>query len=195
MLLESATALFAQRGYDGTSVKAITSRAGANLGAVTYHFGGKENLYHEVLRAIAEPLLREVRAAAEGPGESADQIERVVRAVFDYLSRNRELPALMMHELTLERPLPRPVRHVIVGVFETLIGLVKSGQRARSIVPGDPALLVVSVAAQPLYAYWARRPLRVALGRDLHEAKTRGQLVEHVVSFIRRGLAPTGRAR
>lgn len=195
LLLESALSLFARCGYDGTSVKAITARAGANQGAVTYHFGGKENLYHEVLRRAGEPLLREVRKAAVSPGDSGERIERVVRAVFAYLAQNQELPALMMHELTLERPIPRPIRHVVGGVFETLVSLVKAGQRAGTIVFGDPVLIVVSIAAQPLYAHWARRPLRAALGRDLHDEKTRARLVEHVVAFIRRGLTPTGRAK
>ena len=44
-ILEAARELFAERGYDGASIRAITARAGVNLGAVTYHFGTKERLY------------------------------------------------------------------------------------------------------------------------------------------------------
>jgi AcrR family transcriptional regulator len=44
-LLDAATRLFAQRGYDGTSVRDIAEAAGVNLAMVSYHFSGKEGLY------------------------------------------------------------------------------------------------------------------------------------------------------
>jgi len=50
-LIEAATAVFADKGYDGGSVRLITQKAKANQAAINYHFGGKEGLYREVLRA------------------------------------------------------------------------------------------------------------------------------------------------
>jgi AcrR family transcriptional regulator len=44
-LLDAATRLFAQRGFDGTSVREIADEAGVNLAMVSYHFSGKEGLY------------------------------------------------------------------------------------------------------------------------------------------------------
>lgn len=50
-LIEAATDVFAEHGYERGSVRLITGAAAANQAAVTYHFGGKENLYREVLRS------------------------------------------------------------------------------------------------------------------------------------------------
>jgi AcrR family transcriptional regulator len=50
-LIEAATNIFAEHGYERGSVRLITSAAGANQAAITYHFGGKDGLYREVLRA------------------------------------------------------------------------------------------------------------------------------------------------
>lgn len=55
-LIEAATFVFAEHGYEAGSIREITSRAPANQGAVTYHFGGKEGLYREVLAASVEAL-------------------------------------------------------------------------------------------------------------------------------------------
>ncbi len=44
-LLDAATRLFAQRGFDGTSVREIAEAAHVNLAMVSYHFSGKEGLY------------------------------------------------------------------------------------------------------------------------------------------------------
>lgn len=49
-VLDAAAALFAERGFHGTTARDIAQRAGVNLAAGHYHFGSKESLYLEVMR-------------------------------------------------------------------------------------------------------------------------------------------------
>lgn len=49
-ILGAAETLFAQRGFDGASLRQLTSSAGVNLAAVNYHFGSKEKLVEEIFR-------------------------------------------------------------------------------------------------------------------------------------------------
>lgn len=49
-ILDAAERLFMAHGYEGTSMRQITSEAGVNLAAVNYHFGSKESLMQEVFR-------------------------------------------------------------------------------------------------------------------------------------------------
>lgn len=49
-ILDAAEVLFMEHGFDGTSMRMITGRAGVNLAAVNYHFGSKEALMQEVFR-------------------------------------------------------------------------------------------------------------------------------------------------
>ncbi len=55
-LLDAAERLFAEHGFRGTSIRAITDLAGANLAAVGYHFGSKAGLLVEVVRRVIEPI-------------------------------------------------------------------------------------------------------------------------------------------
>ncbi len=48
-ILTAATLLFAQKGFSGVSVKEMAEAAGVNIASISYHFGGKEKLYIEVL--------------------------------------------------------------------------------------------------------------------------------------------------
>jgi AcrR family transcriptional regulator len=57
-ILKAAIALFAERGYDATSIRAIVSKARVNQAAVSYHFKGKEGLYGEVLKLAFDGYLR-----------------------------------------------------------------------------------------------------------------------------------------
>jgi AcrR family transcriptional regulator len=62
-ILDAAERLFAEHGFRGTSVRAITDLAGANLAAVGYHFGSKAELLAAVVRRVIEPII-----AAQGAG-------------------------------------------------------------------------------------------------------------------------------
>ncbi len=55
-ILIAAESLFADQGYDGTTLRQITRRAKVNLAAVNYHHGDKESLYLEVLRRRIQPI-------------------------------------------------------------------------------------------------------------------------------------------
>ena len=56
-ILDAAERLFAERGFRGTSVRAITDLAGANLAAVGYRFGSKAELLAAVIRRVVEPII------------------------------------------------------------------------------------------------------------------------------------------
>jgi AcrR family transcriptional regulator len=60
-LLDAAEELFAEAGFNGTSVRQIVDSAAVNLGAIPYHFGTKENLFKEVVLRRAMPMREERR--------------------------------------------------------------------------------------------------------------------------------------
>lgn len=56
-ILRAAQKLFACRGFDGVTMRAIASEAGVNLASIVYYFENKEGLYLSVFRHYAEPLM------------------------------------------------------------------------------------------------------------------------------------------
>jgi AcrR family transcriptional regulator len=187
-LLAAARELFASDGYRGASVRAITRHAGANLGAVTYHFGSKEALYESAMASVAEPLRQHLASVASQPGTPLQRIELLVRAAFDHLAEHPELPSFMVQHLASQGPLPEAVARVLEGNHALFAGLIGEGQADGSIRPGDPRLMALSVAAQPIWLSVVRRFLEQALGVNQRDPATRSELVNSVVSFVRAGL-------
>ena len=58
-ILDVAEALFAERGFEATSLRAITAGAEVNLAAVNYHFGSKQELIRAVLERRVRPMNEE----------------------------------------------------------------------------------------------------------------------------------------
>ena len=193
-LRAAARRLFARRGYDGASIRAITGEAGANLGAVTYHFGSKKALYVAVLEEVLGPLAEGVAASAARPGDPLDRIEAVVRFFFEHLDRNPDMPQLILQEMAAGRPPPPPVQHILRSAVTALMGLVEEGQRSGAVRPGAPPLMALSTVAQPVHLTLVRRWAREIVGVDQDEPEARRRVVDHAAAFVRAGLAAGGEA-
>jgi AcrR family transcriptional regulator len=70
--MRAAERLFAESGYDGTSIRAIVAKAKVNQAAINYHFDGKDGLYREVLRVA-------FRALTEHQLEHAEELRSMSR--------------------------------------------------------------------------------------------------------------------
>lgn len=76
-IIQTAAAQFAEKGYNGVSIRDITQKAGVNLGAITYHFGGKEGLFTTIMSQKRKPLMRIMEQALHselGPREKLEYI-------------------------------------------------------------------------------------------------------------------------
>ncbi|MCB8822633.1 TetR/AcrR family transcriptional regulator [Microvirga rosea] len=123
-LVDAAVAVFAEKGYEGASVREITRKAQANQAAITYHFGGKEGLYREVLRAtfqafkafnLLEPEKLEAMEPQEAlrlfvrqqllPLNKREQLARFIRILnWEVLQRTDAFQELVVSENTSVLP-------------------------------------------------------------------------------------------
>jgi AcrR family transcriptional regulator len=195
-LLASARELFARKGYDGASIRAITRRARANLGSVTYHFGSKQALFNAVIASSIAPLRERVLRAAGREADPLERIDQVVAALFEHYAQSPELPRLILQVLATGRCPPPAAESWIREAVAVLSGLVRDGQREGSIRPGDPLLMAVSIVSQPFHFSLVRLPLREIVALDQDDPSTRARVVDHAARFVRGALAPTrGAAR
>lgn len=65
-LIEAGVRLFGLHGFEATATRALAVEAGVNLGAIPYHFGGKEGLYHAVAGHIVDVMLAQVGPSVAG---------------------------------------------------------------------------------------------------------------------------------
>ncbi|MDE3720583.1 TetR/AcrR family transcriptional regulator [Nocardiopsis sp. N85] len=86
-LLEIGRALFAERGFDATSVEEIAARAGVSKPVVYEHFGGKEGLYAVVVDQEMRALVGMVSEAL-GADSARNKIEKAALALLRYVEEN-----------------------------------------------------------------------------------------------------------
>jgi AcrR family transcriptional regulator len=82
-LLDAAERLLAERGFEGTSLRAVTQAAGTSVSAANYHFGSKEELLRATLLRRVEPMNRRRLACLDDLERAAGGAPLSVEAVLD----------------------------------------------------------------------------------------------------------------
>ena len=89
-LLDIGRELFAQRGFDATSVEEVAARADVSKPVVYEHFGGKEGLYGAVVDREMRALLESFTAALSVPGPPREMLESAAVVLLDYIEQETD---------------------------------------------------------------------------------------------------------
>src|SRR5690349_19972543 len=143
-LIEVAKSLFAERGYEGTSIEEIAQRANVSKPVVYEHFGGKERLYAVVVD-------REMSALVDGITNSLTRmtnnrsrlrIERVALALLTYIEERTDGFRILIHVSPAA---------ITSGTYVTLLN--DAVIQVSSILAGDFARRGLDPEMAPLYAH------------------------------------------
>jgi AcrR family transcriptional regulator len=97
-LLEAGTALFAERGYNGTFIREIVARAGVTKPVLYYYFKSKEGMFYTILDGASEQQGVILAEALEAPGMVLDRLIFLYRRIYEGLIENQNL-FKMIHNL------------------------------------------------------------------------------------------------
>lgn len=182
-LMAAATRLFAEQGYDRTSVQEIVEAAGVTKGALYHYFGSKDDLLHEIyarlLRLQQERL--DLLARSEAPVEQRlrDAAADVVVTTLDNLD-DAMIFFRSMHQLSPEKQ--KQVRAERRRYHERFRALVEEGQRGGVFHDATPADLVVDYHFGSVHhlSSWYSHGGRL----------TPQEVAEHLADLLMRALRP-----
>jgi AcrR family transcriptional regulator len=89
-LIEVSRRLFAEKGFEGTSVEEIAARAEVSKPVVYEHFGGKEGLYAVVVDREVGYLLAQIETALADAVRSRELVEQAALALLDYVEKHTD---------------------------------------------------------------------------------------------------------
>ncbi|GAA0689601.1 TetR/AcrR family transcriptional regulator [Kitasatospora atroaurantiaca] len=147
-LIETTQELLWERGYVGTSPKAIQQRAGVGQGSMYHHFTGKSDLAAAALSRSAQQLRAQAEQQLAGPGTAYERIAA-------YLLRDREVlrgcrigRMAQDPDVIAEAELRRPVEETFDWLCGRIAEIVAEGQADGEFATGpDPADIAAAVVA------------------------------------------------
>ncbi|MFJ8923151.1 TetR family transcriptional regulator C-terminal domain-containing protein [Streptomyces sp. NPDC102415] len=173
-LIEATQELLWERGYVGTSPKAIQQAAGAGQGSMYHHFAGKPDLALAAVSRTSAEMRETAGRLLDGPGSAYERISA-------YLLREREVlrgcpvgRLTMDPEVVASDALRAPVDETIGWLRERLAGILQEGLDAGEFAPGIvPRELAATVVATVQGGYVLARASGSA---DAFDSAVRGLL-------------------
>ena len=168
-LITVARGLFAERGFEGTSVEEIAAQAGVSKPVVYEHFGGKEGLYAVVVDREVRTLLDGIGGALTS-GTERELIEQAALALLDYIESHTDGFRILARDssvggtggsfATILGDIASQVEHILVGAFK------HRGLDAKT-APMYAQMLVGMVAATGQWWLGTRRPKKPEVAAHL----------------------------
>ncbi|MUT67861.1 TetR family transcriptional regulator [Paenibacillus sp. NEAU-GSW1] len=124
-ILLTAKKLFAEQGFDGTRVRQICEEASANVALVSYHFGGKENLFC----ALFENFFPNKEIASVDPNlDPLEGVKLIIREMTLFRTRDPELIRIIKQEITLNSQRTQILKKYIMPMWGMLRYWLEKGK-------------------------------------------------------------------
>jgi AcrR family transcriptional regulator len=144
-IVDVATPLFAERGYEGTSMNDVAERVGMRKASLFYHFATKDALYEAVLDRIVTQVGASLTAVYAGQGSLVERLEAAADATSRAFSERPFVARLLLREAMDWGPVIRgKLLGTVMTVLEGGAQFIALGQREGVFVAGDPKQLVLT---------------------------------------------------
>ncbi len=191
-ILEAAGEQFAERGFRGATVRTICERAGVNISAIKYHFGGKEELYSEVLKFWHEYAIRKYPPlfGVREDAASEEKLRAFIRSLlFRLLDKGKpawfgKLMAREMAEPTkafdrMVQEVMRPLTKLLGSIIQEIVG--------ESVSEKDILRCCTSIIGQCTY-YYNSRYMTQLFRHDVSAPEEIEKIADHIMYFSLKGL-------
>jgi TetR/AcrR family transcriptional regulator len=190
-ILDAAEKLFAQKGFDATSLNEVGTAAGVSRGTPGYFFGSKADLYQAVLdRSFAEAreAVRDGRARALASGRTPEAIlAGAVSDYFDFLAARPNFIRLIEREALNGGPQLDEVSQISAG--QEALGAISAELGLDDSPSGEAAQLLLSIIALCWFHLIHARTVAPAVGVTLENADDLERRRRHIIGLVLNGLA------
>lgn len=133
LIFEVAERLFAENGYDGTSIRTIAKEANINIAMISYYFGSKEKLLEQLLNYKTADFTQELEYILETSQDYFVKIEEIVTLIIRRVHKNRRVYKIIhfeysnaVRQIDFESYLDNKRKN-----YALLEGFIKEGQKAN----------------------------------------------------------------
>jgi AcrR family transcriptional regulator len=193
-IADAAGEIFAEKGFDATTVREICQKAGANIAAVNYYFGDKQRLYIDAVIRAHRWRMDKFQLPVWTADTSPER--KLADFVLTFIRRVRTSPDDTWHSRLIMREIGNPtaacaelVQSSIRPQFEMLLAIL------RELLPEENndeklRLTAFSIVGQCLFYHFADPVIRNLLNDDEYAELEIDKLADHIAAFSLAAIKP-----
>ncbi|GJL91717.1 TetR/AcrR family transcriptional regulator [Hyphococcus sp.] len=145
-LIRAGEALFASRGFAGTTMDMIAAEAKANKALVSYYFGSKEGLFHAVIASLVDDVVHDVKEHMTGDDDPIQNFCAYIESLSQAIGSRPAFSAILLRGYVdgSMQGSESPFRKVL-EFFGMTLAHYEAGYKAKLFRKLDPHLLHLSI--------------------------------------------------
>jgi AcrR family transcriptional regulator len=187
-IVEAAGRIFADSGYEHTTIRTICRQAGVNVAAVNYYFGGKKNLYLAVLKALRTRVLEKHPMNLHDPATQPPD-ERLYVFIRTLLSRildeeeGSRFAKLMAQELIQPTDAFNQIIEDIINPSFAFLSAAVLQLFGKPMSKEKAGLCCLSIVSQIFYFYMSKHVIRKLFDREHFGEWEINAVAKHITRF------------
>ena len=188
VFLAAACTMFAERGYDSTTLRELARDLGVSHNLLNVRFGLKANLWRAAVEASTS-----VVAAFEGDGDAEQRLRDLVRRFCEWATENRDIVSISYHEGQRDSWRLEYIAQTFIRPFQARLDALIDEVRAVRPVHALSTTALMALLVQGVGFYFASKPLQMRLGES-SDVSHETALVQarQFADFLIGGLLTTG---
>ena len=161
--------IFAQKGYDATTLDEIANLCDITKPAIYYHFKDKSSLYEYILCSQFEEMAKRVLQNTQ-EGKAEDRLKAYIKNFGQYLIDNPTFSAIFSREISIGgQTLPDGCIKELAKTLDRLSNILDNGLKEGVFKEINPFLVQMMIVT-PLSAYHTSKPLRKKVAEVLNSS-------------------------
>lgn len=146
-ILECAEELFAEHGYDGTSVRQLASKAGVNIAMISYYFGSKEELFANLVEYRSSFIRERIQGLQVTNASPIEKMNQLVDLYVDRVFSQFRFHRILHRQISLQRrtDLNEMILSILMKNVEEARKLIKEGVEKGDFREVDVDMLIVTL--------------------------------------------------
>jgi AcrR family transcriptional regulator len=161
-LLQSAAKLFCKKGLDKTSTRDIAEDSKVNISMISYHFGGKDGLYKQVLMDFAKKIeagSTEILESFADQEMTKESFKKEMSAIIDHMIQNRiknpEICTMLSRDKIEGMPLSQEIHEqIFYPLILKFLDLMKNAQEKKIIRTDINSALFFIMMSEGIFGFF-----------------------------------------
>lgn len=144
-IFETSMRLFAQKGYDATSIEEITATVGVAKGTLYYHFSSKEEIFNFLVEEGMKLLNNSIEIKVSKLENSLDKLRAIILIQIKIIAKYEDFMTIVLSQIWGNEARNIMCKDFVINYIKTIEKLIQEGIQKGEIIDGDPAVLASGI--------------------------------------------------
>lgn len=144
-IFETSMRLFAEKGYDATSIEEITATVGVAKGTLYYHFSSKEEIFKFLVEEGVKLLKNSIAIKTDKLTNSIDKLRAIVLIELKVLVKYESFMTIILSQIWGTGSRSKMCRDYVFEYIQMIQEIVEEGMKKQEIIQADPNVIASGV--------------------------------------------------